>query len=187
MVETRFQPANSPAAARIPGLVPAWHVIGPFDAGESQLDAKFSPEREIDLDAVYDGKRGPVRWIVLPSVAGKTPIVDMHDRQLMAGTVSYAVCTVESDREQEAQIGVAAADAVVVWQDGREVYRCPFGYWGHEVWEVWDRERAPVMLPKGTSRFLVKLYNKRGPGAFIVLFRDSDGRPLDGLCFDPSR
>ena len=49
--------------ARHMGFVTAWHVIGPFDnTGEKGYDVAYPPEREINLTATYDGKKGPVTW-----------------------------------------------------------------------------------------------------------------------------
>jgi hypothetical protein len=52
MARARIQPTGYWAHPReVPGIVPAWHVLAPFDAGDRKLDAIFPPEERIDLDA----------------------------------------------------------------------------------------------------------------------------------------
>ena len=45
------------------GFLTKWHVIGPFPNPDRKgFDTVFPPEKEIRLDATYDGKAKPIQW-----------------------------------------------------------------------------------------------------------------------------
>ena len=167
----------------IPGIVPAWYVAAPFVAGEEKrLDAVFPPERGVDLNAAYEGKSGPVRWIRRLSFGGCVGLGELFGpHSYTAGCTAYATCEVTSPREQEVQMRIGSDDDMAVWLNGKQA-----------VWRVYagglrrDAEVHPAMLPEGRSRILVKVYNRAGMWGFFVRFTDRDGKPLDGLTFDPA-
>ena len=76
---------------------------------------------------------------------------------------------------------VGSDDDVVVWFDGREVWR----YEGSRGL-VRDDDIVPVVIPAGTTRILVKVYNRLGNCALFVRFTDERGRPLEGLRSSPT-
>jgi len=185
MARDRIQPVGFWERPReIPGIVPAWYVIGPFDDPEHRiLDAIYPPEHEIDLNASYEGKPGPVHWIKRSSHAGG--VIGLGEiygfQDYTANTVAYATCTVTSPREQEAEMRIGSDDDAIVWLNGREV-------WRHEGIRglARDDDIVPVVLPAGDTRILVKVYNRSGMWGFSMRFTDRRGQPLEGLGFSPS-
>jgi hypothetical protein len=176
---------------RMPGVVQAWHVIGPFDdEANDTLSARFAPEDSVDLSGVYPGKFGDARWVGLPyhrmldlvqHVDGRAYPPSHESSIRMQHTIAYATCTVSSDRERTAQMRVGSDDDVVVWFDGREV-------WRHEGSRGFTRDNdiVPVTIPRGRTRILVKVCNRIGNFALFIRFMDNAGRALDGLVFEPS-
>lgn len=167
----------------VPGVVPAWHVIAPFPAGEDRrLGAVFPPEREIDLNAVHEGKSGPVRWIKHLSYGGVVGLGELFGpHSYTAGCTAYAACTVTSPKEQTVQMRLGSDDDAVVWIEGKEVWR------RERMGGVKrDDEVLDVRLPKGRSRILMKVYNRTGMWGFFMRFTDLDGKPLEGLRFSPT-
>ena len=184
MLRERIQPVGS---WRIPkevaGAPPVWHVIGPFDDPEkAYLKAVYPPEHEVDLKAVYKGKSGPVRWIERASHAGVIGLGELYGEQdYTANAVAYATCTADSLREHEAMMTVGSDDDIVVWLDDKEV-------WRHEGTRglTRDEDSVPVVLGTGSTRVLVKVYNRRGMWGFSLRLTDRKGLPLGRVQFFPS-
>jgi len=183
MAVGRFQPTGHWLHPReVPGLVPAWHVIAPFEdqAGE-MLDACFPPEREINLAAAYPGKGRTIGWELQRTVSGGLGLVERYGpTQHLAGCVAYATCTVTSPSAQQVQMRFSSDDDAVVWLEGRQVWRHDGPRGVH-----WDADVVPLRLPAGESRLLVKVYNREGPWGLFLRFTDPAGRPLEGLAFLP--
>jgi hypothetical protein len=184
MAQARFQPVGHWVHPReVPGVVPAWHIIAPFDDAEGkQLDAAFPPERGIDLDATYAGKGRGIGWMTHPTAAGAIGLVELYgDVDYLAHCMAYATCVVTSPRAQDVQMRFSSDDAAIVWFNGRQVWRHDGPRGVH-----WDSDVVPVNLPAGETRILVKVYNGVGQWGFVMRFTDPAGHPLDGLRFSPA-
>ena len=174
----------------IPGLVTAWHVIGPFkDVEKKMLEAAFPPEREINLDATYDTAKGPLRWQVfshedvyqLNGILGGDPIYPEEWQQELMNVTAYLTCTVTSPREQEVVLRVGSDDDAILWINGREV-------WRHdgERGILRDQDTARVTIAKGRNVFLMKLYNRRDMWGASLRITDEAGRAIDGVTISPA-
>lgn len=182
MRRRRVQPAGHwTTPKKIPGVVPAWHVIGPFDdAAEKGLEVVFPPEKEIDLAGVYEGKWGKVRWITRLSHGGVVGLCELYGSQI-PHAAAYGTCTVTSLKAQKVKMAIGSDDDAIIWLNGSEV-------WWHSGSRGIERDNdlVDVELPAGESRILIKSYNRAGMWAFFMRFLDLNGRPLDGLRFSPS-
>jgi hypothetical protein len=79
------------------GFLMKWHVIGPFDNTERKgFDAVFPPEREIKLDATYDGKEKPVKWQAFESQDEYGKIDLNKPLGMLKEVTGYAVTTFDS-------------------------------------------------------------------------------------------
>jgi len=181
MKRNRFQPAGHWKHPRsLPGVVPAWYVLGPFeDTPGKMLDADFPPDHGVDLAAVYPVKLGSAGWRVRETVNGTLGLTALWGEQLKSG-LAYAVCDVTSPRTQTVQMRISSDDDARVLLNGKEVYRHsqPGGL-------DYDKEIVPVTLPTGKSRIEVKIYNRAGMWGLFMRFTDQHGRPLNGLRFSP--
>ncbi len=165
----------------VPGYVPAWRLAAPFDVPEGRtLDAMFPPDERIDFDAVYDGPFGEIRWRTWDAVGGVMEISNLFNRGLITHKTAYAVCDVENSARRDALMGVSSDDDCIIRINGEEVYR----YEGNGG-VTRDKFRVPVTLPEGRFRLLVKCHNRLGGWGFSLRFMDTEGRPLEGLRFDP--
>ncbi len=166
----------------ISGLVPAWYVIGPFDDTDGAiLDAVFPPEREVDLNATYEGKDEPVHWIKRDAQAGVVGLVELYgEHDFTANTVAYATCRLTCLREQEVVMKIGSDDDIVVWVDDTDVFR-------HEGTRglTRDENSVPLALGTGVTKILVKVYNRAGMWGFSVRFADRQGLPLQRVQFFP--
>ncbi|UCH33877.1 MAG: hypothetical protein JSV65_15130 [Armatimonadota bacterium] len=184
MARARFQPTGHWTHPRdVPGIVPAWHVLAPFDDAQAKkLDAAFPPEDEVDLEATYSGKGRTIRWMTQRTIAGAVGFVELYgDIEHLAHCLAYATCDVTSPREQDVQMRFSSDDAAIVWLNGRQVWRHDGPRGVH-----WDSDVVPVKLEAGDTRVVVKVYNGVGQWGFFMRFTDADGKPPADLSFSPT-
>jgi hypothetical protein len=72
-------------------------------------------------------------------------------------------------------------DDSIVWFNGNEIWRFEGGR-GVEP----DSDIVPVTLPAGETRILVKVYNRVNQWGIFMRFTKLDGKPLEGLAFEPA-
>jgi hypothetical protein len=191
MASLRIQPTGFWTTPQpIPGLVTAWHVMGPFkDTEKKVLDAAFPPEKEIDLAATYQGAKGPIRWRIysqedvyqLNGVLGGDPIYNAEWQNDLLNVVAYCTCTVTSPREQVAVLHIGSDDDAILWLNGREVWRHDGERGIHR-----DEDTARATLPAGTSRILMKVYNRADMWGASLRITDEAGQALDGVVIAPT-
>lgn len=182
MKRKRFEPQGYWKKPRpLPGVVPAWYVLGPFvDTSGKMLEADFPPDHGIDLDGIYPVKFGSARWRVHETTCGTLGLTALWAEHLKGG-MAYTVCDVTSPRRQTVQMRVCSDDDAWVKLNGKEVYRHQ-GIRGIEF----DKDVVPITLPAGRSRLEVKIYNRRGMWGLFMRFTDRHGHPLKGLRFSPA-
>ena len=182
MRRKRFEPTGYWKNPRpLPGVVPAWHVLGPFeDTSGKMLEADFPPDQTIDLAGVYAVKFGSAGWRVRETTCGTLGLTALWGEQLKSG-LAYAVCDVTSSHEQNIQMRLCSDDDVWVRLNGEEVYR-HHGSRGLE----YDKDIVPLTLPAGQSRLEAKVFNRAGMWGLFMRFTDRDGSPLKGLRFSPA-
>ncbi len=183
MAQARVQPKGIwETPGPIPGIIPAWYVIGPLDdPNRGYLAAVHPPEGHWDLEAVHEGRSGPVRWLKRPTQWGVVALGELQGpHAYTAGTAAYAVCTVTSPIEQQALMLLGRDDDLLVWFGDKEVARFE-GVNGLNR----DEEAVPVTLPAGDTPIRVKCCNRKGMWGFSMRFVDLERNPLDGLSFSP--
>ncbi len=183
MAKARIQPTGFwEHPHEVPGMVPAWHIIAPFDDKEgAMLEAMFPPDREIDLKAKYPGKGLMAEWLTHRTVAGSIGLLELYgDGEYLSNAVAYATCTVTSPRAQDVQMRFSSDDDAIVWFGDSKVWRHD-GPRGVHL----DSDIVPVTLPSGETHIRVKVYNRAGPWGFFMRFTDRSGKPLGGLQFSP--
>ena len=161
------------------GLVREWMLIGPFEndkmAGHDQV---YPPETEITLDAVYEGKAGPVRWRLHrnPDWDGYIDLARLIEPNERA--CAYALCYVTAVQPTRAQLRTGSNDSLAVWLGAqkvldRKVLR------GANM----DDDIVEVTIPAGTTPILVKVCQTLREWGFYLRVTDAEGQPLSGLRF----
>lgn len=179
----RLQPAGHWARPRpVPGVVPAWYVVGPFqDTEGKRLEAGFGPDEGFDAGRVYPVKFGSARWRARETTCGVLGLTNLYgDQKGVEGCLAYAYCEITSPKRQVVQMHICSDDDARVLLNGKEVYRFEGGR-GLD----YNLDVVKVTLPAGKSRLLVKIYNRVGMWGLNVRFMDAQGKPLDGLEFSP--
>jgi hypothetical protein len=164
----------------LPGYVPAWYVLAPFQGSEDRmLDTPIPPEQGIDLGGVYPVKSGTAGWRVRETTTGTFGINEIYGA--VKNGLAYAFCDVTIAEEMPVQMRICTDDDAWVRLNGKEVYRFTGGR-GLDI----DKDIVPLTLPRGTSRIEVKSHNRAGMWGFFMRFTDMEGRPVEGLSFAPA-
>ncbi len=160
------------------GLLTGWWIVGPFD---NERGAGFKralpPEQGIDPDAVYDGKKRPVRWRRQPTDALADGRIDLdavvrpNDQVLC-----YAATVVHAEREQDALLWLGSDEAVVFWLNGESLLSRDVRRPLHA-----DQDAVPVRLAAGPNLLLLKVCDQEGPFGFTARLTKPEGGPLQGV------
>ena len=183
MKQNRIQPTGYWTTPQpLPGVVPAWNVLGPFaDVNGEKLDAVYPPDEGVDENAVYPVKFGSARWRVWETNGGILGLSNIYGAAYVGDCTAYMFCDVTSPVTQTVQMRICSDDDALVKMNGKQIYRFD-GSRGIE----YDKDIVPLTLPEGKSRILVKVHNrKRSMWGLFMRFTDSQGQPLNGLEFSP--
>jgi tetratricopeptide (TPR) repeat protein len=162
----------------------SWMVIGPFDnTNNAAIEREYPPEteKEIDLDAAYQGKEGEVRWIEFEA---EHVSVEVNFNDVFASdgwSVAYALIYVISPADREAQLKVTeVCPSIRVWLNDDVVFdKNPFVRTPKE-------NVVPISLQEGRNKILAKICQACGeiPGWRLYLrITDSEGKPFDDLKY----
>ncbi|MBI3270703.1 MAG: DUF3857 domain-containing protein [Planctomycetes bacterium] len=167
------------------GFVRDWLVVGPFsnEGGRAAREA-YPPERELRLDAAYEGILRPVAWRPTPARA-QSGLVDLSAMLRPAQDVAaYALSFVRSKTARPVALRLACGEGASVWVNDDLALRVET-----RRDTLLDQDVAEVRLRAGWNKVLVKLLQTRGAWTFRLRFTELDGRPLPELecSADPAR
>jgi len=164
-----------PAAVAVPL---EWAVIGPFPSAPWEgVDRPHAPETEFVSDAVYEGKRGKVRWRICPNAKCLTPFGMIDFNYLYGQTqwaTAYARTNVESGRGREVVLEVTNDDMAKVWLNGEHVFTSR-----QAAPSSMRRRRVRVRLRKGVNTILAKCCQKENYWEFGLRLLEMDGRSAE--------
>ncbi len=150
------------------GMLRGWKVIGPFPSpGGSGLDRPYPPEKEIDLDATYDGKGGKVRWKDYAS-RDRYGLVDLNTAIGDAPeSVGYALAEFPLDRARDVELRVGCYNAFQLWVNGERVLDRRDAYTGMSL----DHYTAKAHLRAAKNLILMKVCREDPPPPVPRLWR----------------
>lgn len=160
------------------GYLSAWRFVGPFDNERgSGFDRAFGPETDFDLDAVYDGKKRPVRWRNAPvdrPIGGRFDLDAMfrpNDQVLV-----YAATTLIAEADTDAVLWLGSDESIMVFLNGEEVH-------ARDVSRRFrpDQDAVGLRLRAGANRLLLKIGDEEGPFEFAARLLAPDGASLRGV------
>jgi hypothetical protein len=135
------------------GFLMKWNVIGPFDNTERKgFDAVFPPEKEIKLDATYDGKGKPAKWQPFESKDEYGKVDFNKPLGLLKEVTAYAVTTFDAPEERDAELRLGCKDAWKIWLNGELVFGRDEYHRGQQL----DQYKLRCHLKKGANTLLVK-------------------------------
>jgi hypothetical protein len=135
------------------GFLMKWHVIGPFDnTGRSGFDTVFPPEKEIRLDATYDGKGAPAKWQPFESKEDYGKLDFNKPLGLQKEATAYAVATFEASEARDVELRLGCKNAWKVWLNGELLFGRDEYHRGQQM----DQYKLKGRLRKGPNTVLVK-------------------------------
>lgn len=135
------------------GFLMKWNVIGPFDNTERKgFDTVFPPEKELKLDAEYDGKGAKVKWQPFTSAHEYGKVDFNKPLGMQKETTAYAVTTFDSPTERDAELRLGCKNAWKVWLNGQLIFGRDEYHRGQQM----DQYKLKVRLKKGANTVLVK-------------------------------
>ncbi len=176
-----FERGEMESARRALGLVQTHiplAVIGTWDNDQGKgFDVPLPPEKEIDLDASYDGSLLPIGWRRNPPLVPLTHQVDLSAIMHPASwSIAYAVGSVRAETagnyELRLQLGMPAkiwVNGVLLYQE-RRIDRL-----------VFDQIVIPVRLRAGINRVLIKCAQETGTGRISARLTGPNGEAAKGV------
>jgi hypothetical protein len=135
------------------GFLMKWNVIGPFDNTERKgFDTVYPPEKEIKLDATYDGKGKPAKWQPFESKDEYGKVDFNKPLGMLKEVTGYAVTTFDAPEERDAELRLGCKDAWKIWLNGELVFGRDEYHRGQQL----DQYKLRCHLKKGTNTLLVK-------------------------------
>jgi len=159
---------KAPAVPGPPQLGP-WHVIGPFDnAGQKGFEAVYPPEKEINLQAQYDGKGGKVGWKQQNFADGQVQSLLIFKPELNNDSVAYVYREINSKGPAEMAVSLGSDDTLSVWLNGKRLL-AENVYRGAAP----DQNAAVLPLKAGKNQFLMKICQGGGDWAFYFAAKEA--------------
>ncbi|MGF1678761.1 MAG: hypothetical protein ACFCUX_06165 [Candidatus Methylacidiphilales bacterium] len=156
----RFSANGQPAGRWV--YPDSWYVIGPFpNRFRAMIEAKYPPEKVVDLDAVYLGNKGrEVRWEFWKSESSsiRMPELDTYE-------IHYAWTEVYFDRASDCWLALGSDDNTKIWINDYLIYQSS----NHLKAAQPDEAFRKVHFQEGYNRVLVRLENAIGNGAFFFM------------------
>jgi hypothetical protein len=135
-------------------FITRYSVIGPFDNANGKfLEKTYPPEKEIRLDAQYDGKLGKVAWKPL-ATTNEYGIVDIAKQvSPYKGATMYLFAEFESPQARKLELRLATQNAWKIWLNGQPLFSRNEYHRG----SVFDQYRVPAQMRAGHNTILLKL------------------------------
>ena len=135
------------------GFLMKWDIIGPFDnTGRKGFDAVFPPEKEVKLDAAYEGKGAQVKWQPFDSKDEHGKLDFNKPLGLQKETVAYAATTFDSATDRDAELRLGTKNAWKVWINGKLLFARDEYHRGQEM----DQYKLKCHVNQGPNVILVK-------------------------------
>ncbi|MFZ4765396.1 MAG: hypothetical protein ACOYMN_10620 [Roseimicrobium sp.] len=141
------------------GFLMKWQVIGPFDNTKREgFDTVFAPEKEIKLDASYEGKPDDqgkpriVKWQPYETKHEQGKLDFNKPLGMLKQTTAYAYTTFNSETERDAELRLGCKNGWKVWLNGKLLFSRDEYHRGAQM----DQYKLKCRLKKGANAILVK-------------------------------
>lgn len=141
------------------GFLMKWHVIGPFDNTKREgFDTVFAPEKEIKLDASYEGKSDDngkprkVKWQPYETKHEQGKLDFNKPLGMLKQTTAYAYTTFNAPEAREAELRLGCKNGWKVWLNGELLFSRDEYHRGAQM----DQYKLKCHLKKGGNAILVK-------------------------------
>jgi hypothetical protein len=129
-------------------------IIGPFDHHRGVgFKAVYPPEKEIRLDAQYDGQLGKVSWQPIETSQEYGTVDIAKQIKSYKGAVMYAMAEFQSPHEAPLELRLGTQNAWKIWLNGEFVFARDEYHRGSAL----DQYRLPVVMRAGKNIILLKI------------------------------
>jgi hypothetical protein len=135
------------------GFLMHWQIVGPFhNTDRKGFDTVFEPEKQVDLNAAYQGKTREVKWQPY-FTTDEYGMVNFNDPyNPIKEVTAYAYTEFESDSDTAAELRLGCKNAWKIWLNGEFIFGRDEYHRGMRI----DQYQLPVQLRKGKNTILVK-------------------------------
>jgi hypothetical protein len=135
------------------GFLMQWQIVGPFDNADRRgFAAVYPPEKEIRLDAAYEGVGKQVKWQPFDSKDEYGKVDFNKPLGLLKGSTAYAVTTFDSPIDRAVELRLGCKNAWKVWLNGEFLFGRDEYHRGQQM----DQYKMKGQLRKGHNTILVK-------------------------------
>ncbi|MBC7329766.1 discoidin domain-containing protein [bacterium] len=155
------------------GYIMSWLVLGPFE-GKDNLEMLI--ERYIDEEGIYPQEMTVASGRVWRKVIDSP--LNFKSLWNKNYAIGYAGIYLYSPKEREAYLHVGSDDSVMIWLDGKLIWRNP------AVRPLTlDSDKIAIKLSKGWHRLLFKVTQLSGEWGLSARIVDGDGNPLEDIRY----
>lgn len=160
--------------------VDTWYIIGPFpgDRRRENLDVRFGPEANVNLDDVFTGKDDrKIRWEFTKvgwarSDGQKTAHWKIEPRVVETYVIYYAFTEIYCDAPRKIWIATATDDYGKLWINDELVWKSPKTRKPYNATENIQQ----VELQQGQNKILYRVENAGGTMGFSLMVRLATGQ-----------
>ena len=155
--------------------IDTWYIIGPFpgDRRRENLDVRFGPEANVNLDDVYTGlDNRKIGWNYkkagfVQAEGKKTAYWKMEPVDVEAYAIYYAYTEIYSDAKRDVWIATGTDDYGKLWINDKLVWRSPQGRKPYNATENIQQ----ITLEQGQNKVLYRVENAGGTMGFSLMMR----------------
>jgi hypothetical protein len=129
-------------------------VIGPFNNPDGKLlETPCPPEKEIRLDAEYDGKYGKVTWAPI-STKNEYGILDIAKQiHPYKGATMYLLTEFDTPHERKVELRLQTQNSWKIWVNEKPL----FSRYEYHRGSAFDQYRVPALMRAGRNTILLKI------------------------------
>ena len=136
------------------GFVRTWYLVGPFDNTKNKgFDMPYPPEKDVKLDASYEGKEGAIKWIDF-TTEDSYGVIDLNKvLGKKKEATAYAFTRINSPAEGTVYVRAGCITSLKIFHDGKQIFARDEYHHGMTM----DQHAAPIHLKKGVNDILLKI------------------------------
>jgi hypothetical protein len=144
------------ASHELPNLKGTWYSVGPFEfAGEEAFDKALPPDKVVDLQATYTGKRGDkIAWQKWDGFR-LGQVIDLKKRFPTAGNESAAMFLAHefvSPKAFTLPLSLGSDDTLTVYLNGKRIL-----HENHNRGAAPDQDRVDMKITEGKNLLIIKV------------------------------
>ncbi len=179
----RAGPGGGKGGANEEGFITTWLLLAPIPLADGQSGAEALGKQQLPGEAKLHPKAGDKvkvggKELTWKSYRAKDYFFDFNDflGQQTEDSVGYAVCYVQSPKEQKVLLKTGSDDQALAYLNGKEILKQDQA----RALEK-DQDTTEVTLRAGENVLVLKVVNEKVDWSGCARFTDKDGNPVKDL------